>query len=446
MMDVSGAMKFVNDLSLGLMGHRRGGPAKVAVVASSAFGSISGSTVANIMSTGVVTIPMMKETGFQPKYAAAIEAVASNGGQIAPPVMGATAFIIAEFLELPYGEVALAALLPAIIYFLVLFLQVDGVAVRFGIKGLPKDQLPNAWKVLVSGWIYLVPLAVLIYVLIGLGYRAGLAGMYACALLLVFMIVRNRRLPNWSEWKGFFVGGGENLVPLVMIGGGAGVIIGLMNSTGLGFQLSLALTEIAQAYGILAMLFLTAFICILLGMGMPTAAVYVVLVSIIAPALVEMKIPPLAAHMFIFYYGLLSMLTPPVAVASMVAAQIAGSDMWRTGLVGLQLAAAAFLMPFLWVFNPALLLQGTTLEIVYVVITTVIAGIVIGQMTKVVGSGGMMGSFGVVGLLVAAIFIGGGTVWFGTTHPAALIPAAAALIILVTMRILRQRKLAAEIG
>ena len=159
-----------------------------------------------------------------------------------------------------------------------------------------------------------------------------------------------------------------------------------------------------------------------------------------------MKIPPLAAHMFIFYYGLLSMLTPPVAVASMVAAQIAGSDMWRTGLVGLQLAAAAFLMPFLWVFNPALLLQGTTLEIVYVVITTVIAGIVIGQMTKVVGSGGMMGSFGVVGLLVAAIFIGGGTVWFGTTHPAALIPAAAALIILVTMRILRQRKLAAEIG
>jgi TRAP transporter 4TM/12TM fusion protein len=444
MMDVSGAMKFVNDLSLGLMGHRRGGPAKVAVVASSAFGSISGSTVANIMSTGVVTIPMMKETGFQPKYAAAIEAVASNGGQIAPPVMGATAFIIAEFLELPYGEVALAALLPAVIYFLVLFLQVDGVAVRFGIKGLPKDQLPNALKVLARGWVYLVPLAVLIYVLIGLGYRAGLAGMYACGLLLVFMIVRNRRLPNWAEWKGFFVGGGENLVPLVMIGGGAGVIIGLMNSTGLGFQLSLALTEIAQAYGVLAMLFLTAFICILLGMGMPTAAVYVVLVSIIAPALIDMKIPPLAAHMFIFYYGLLSMLTPPVAVASMVAAQIAGSDMWRTGLVGLQLAAAAFLMPFLWVFNPALLLQGTTLEIVYVVITTVTAGIVIGQMTKVVGSGGMTGSLGVIGLLVAAIFIGGGTVWYGTTHPGALVPAVLALIILFAMRIVRQRKVAAE--
>ncbi len=446
MMDVSGAMKFVNDLSLALMGHRRGGPAKVAVVASSAFGSISGSTVANIMSTGVVTIPMMKETGFEPKYAAAIEAVASNGGQIAPPVMGATAFIIAEFLEIPYGEVALAALLPAILYFLVLFMQVDGVAVRFGIKGLSKENLPDVRAVLVAGWVFLVPLAVLIYVLIGLGYRAGLAGMYSCGLLLVLMIFRNRRLPSKEEWKGFFIGGGENLVPLVMIAGGAGVIIGLLNSTGLAFQLSLGLTEIAQAYGILAMLILTAVICILLGMGMPTAAVYVVLVSIIAPALIEMKIPELSAHMFIFYFGLLSMLTPPVAVASMVAAQIAGSDMWRTGLIGLQLAAAAFLMPFLWAFNPALLLRGTMTEIVYVVITTVTAGIVIGQMTKVIGSGGIKGSLGVTGLLAAAIFIGGGTVWYGATSPASLIPAALALLIMFALRIVRQRKSAIETG
>ncbi|MGB0576414.1 MAG: TRAP transporter permease [Alphaproteobacteria bacterium] len=444
MMDVSGAMKFVNDLSLSLMGHRRGGPAKVAVVASSAFGSISGSTVANIMSTGVVTIPMMKETGFQPKYAAAIEAVASNGGQIAPPVMGATAFIIAEFLEIPYGEVALAALLPAILYFLVLFMQVDGVAVRFGIKGIAKDKLPDLRKVMLAGWVFLVPLAVLIYVLIGLGYRAGLAGMYSCGLLLLLMIYRNRRLPNKEEWKGFFIGGGENLVPLIMIAGGAGIIIGLLNSTGLAFQLSLGLTEIAQSYGILVMLILTAFICILLGMGMPTAAVYVVLVSIIAPALIEMKIPELSAHMFIFYFGLLSMLTPPVAVASMVAAQIAGSDMWRTGLIGLQLAAAAFLMPFLWAFNPALLMRGTWEEIAYVIVTTVTAGLIIGQMTKVVGRNGLLGRFGVVGLLAAAIFVGGGTVWYGTTHPGALVPAGVALIILLAMRIVRQRKIASE--
>tara|TARA_A100001037_G_C15129083_1_gene627809 strand:- start:1324 stop:2493 length:1170 start_codon:yes stop_codon:yes gene_type:complete len=387
---------------------------------------------------------MMKETGFQPKYAAAIEAVASNGGQIAPPVMGATAFIIAEFLEIPYGEVALAALLPAVLYFLVLFMQVDGVAVRFGIKGLTKDQLPDLKNVLLTGWVFLVPLAVLIYVLIGLGYRAGLAGMYSCGLLLILMIFRNRRLPSKAEWHGFFVGGGENLVPLVMIGGGAGIIIGLLNSTGLGFQLSLALTEVGQAYGVLVMLLLTAFICILLGMGMPTAAVYVVLVSIIAPALIEMKIPELSAHMFIFYYGLLSMLTPPVAVASMVAAQVAGSDMWRTGLIGLQLAAAAFLMPFLWAFNPALLLRGTITEIFYVVVTTATAGLVIGQMTKVLGSGSLKGSLGVGGLLAAAIFIGGGTVWFGSTDLVALVPAFVALLLMLAMRILRQRKTLTE--
>lgn len=440
MMEVSGAMRFMNDLSLSLMGHRRGGPAKVAVVASSAFGSISGSAVANIMSTGVVTIPMMKETGFKPKYAAAIEAVASNGGQIAPPVMGATAFIIAEFLELPYGDVALAALLPAILYFLVLFMQVDGIAVRFGLKGIPKENLPKTLKVLASGWVYLVPLAVLIYVLIGLGYRAGLAGMYACGLLLVLMIVKNRRLPNKEEWRGFFIGGGENLIPLVMIGAGAGIIIGLMNSTGLGFQLSLALTEVAQSYGIFVMLLLTAFICIVLGMGMPTAAVYVVLVSIVAPALIEMKVPDLSAHMFIFYFGLLSMLTPPVAIASMVAAQMADSDMWETGLIGLQLAVAAFLMPFLWAYNPALLAQGTWQEIALVATTCVVAGLLVGQMTMVMGRSAL-GTLSGFSFLITAIIIGSSTIWIGKSDPLVLVPAAAGLVIVFLVRMWRNRTL-----
>jgi TRAP transporter 4TM/12TM fusion protein len=445
MMEVSGAMSFMNDMALSVMGHRRGGPAKVAVIASSAFGSISGSAVANIMSTGVVTIPMMKRTGFQPKYAAAIEAVASNGGQIAPPVMGATAFIIAEFLEIPYGDVALAALLPAILYFLVLFMQVDGVAVRFGIKGLPKADLPNAMEVLKGGWVYLVPLGVLIYILIGLGYRAGLAGMYSCGILLVLMIFRNRRLPSREEWRGFFIGGGENLIPLVMIGAGAGVIIGLMNSTGLGFQLSLVLTEVGQSAGILVMLFLTAFICIVLGMGMPTAAVYVVLVSIIAPALIEMKVPDLSAHMFIFYYGLLSMLTPPVAIASMVAAQMANSDMWETGLVGLQLAVAAFLLPFLWAFNPALLGQGTTLEITLVAVSCFVAGLLVGQMSMVMGRSASGTLFGWA-LLIFAIVIGSSTVWIGKDDLLTLVPSAVGLIAVFFLRLKLQPEAGAEKG
>lgn len=438
MMEVSGAMAFFNDLAMGIMGHRRGGPAKVAVVASSAFGSISGSAVANIMSTGIVTIPLMKRTGFQARYAAAIEAVASNGGQIAPPVMGATAFIIAEFLEVPYAEVALAALIPAFFYFLVLFLQVDGVAVRYGIGGLPKAELPNVLKTFLSGWLYLIPIGVLIYILLGLGYRAGLAGLYACGLLFLLMIVKRRGLPNKDEWTGFFVGSGENLIPLVLIGGAAGIIIGLMNSTGLGFQLSLILTEIGEKAGILIMLFLTAFICILLGMGMPTAAVYIVLVSVVAPALVEMKIAEMSAHLFIFYFGLLSMLTPPVAIASMVAAQLAGSDMWRTGLIGLQLAVAAFLMPFLWVFNPAFLLEGSWQEIAIVIFTVFSAGLIVGQMTRLTGAriGGVMS---ILVLLALTIFVGGATIWFGQTNPIAIATGVAGIALVYGLRLYAAR-------
>jgi TRAP-type uncharacterized transport system fused permease subunit len=313
--------------------------------------------------------------------------------------------------------------------------------VRFGLKGLPKDQLPNAFKVFLTGWPYLIPLGVLIYYLLGLGYRAGLAGMYACAVLFIMMVLKNRRLPTTQEWRDFFVGGGENLVPLVMIGGGAGVIIGLMNSTGLGFQLSLALTEVAQAYGVFVMLLLTAFICILLGMGMPTAAVYVVLVSIVAPALVEMKIPELSAHMFIFYYGLLSLLTPPVAVASMVAAQIAGSDMWRTGLIGLQLAVAAFLMPFLWAFNPALLAQGTWQEITLVTVTCVVAGLLVGQMTMVMGRNAL-GTLSGFAFLIGAIIIGSSTLWIGKSDPLVLVPCAAGLLLVYFLRQWRSRIMA----
>lgn len=428
MMDVSGAMGFMNDMALSLMGHRRGGPAKVSVAASAAFGSISGSTVANIMSTGVITIPMMQRAGFKPKFAAAIEAVASNGGQIAPPVMGATAFIIAEFLEVPYGEVALAALLPAVLYFFVIFLQVDGVAVRYGIEGTPRAELPKALDVLKSGWIYLAPLVVLVYFLLGLGYRAGLSGLYACGVLFALMILKNRRLPTRMELHGFFVGGGENLLPLIMIGAGAGVIIGLMNSTGLGFQLSLALTEVGQSYGVFVMLLLTAFICVLLGMGMPTAAVYVVLVSIIAPSLVEMEVPGIAAHMFIFYFGLLSMLTPPVAIASMVAAQMAGSNMWATALIGLQLALAAFLLPFLWVFNPAVLGEGSWIEIGLVVATCGVAGLLMGKMAMVIGAD--VGGTGIGLLLLAtAIVVGSATVWIGPADPMTLAPAALGLAV-----------------
>ena len=359
--------------------------------------------------------------------------MASDGGQIAPPVMGATAFIIAEFLEVPYSEIVVLAALPAALYFLVLFMQVDGLAVRFNIKGLPKDELPKAFSVLIGGWHYFVPLAIVLYFLLGLGYRPGLSALYSCAALFVLMVVKNRRLPSKNGWSEFFSGGEENLIALVMIGGGAGGIIGLMNSTGLGFQLSLVLTEVGQNAGIFVMLLLAAFICILLGMGMPTAAVYVVLVSIVAPTLVEMKIPEMSAHMFIFYYGLQSVWTPPVAVASIVAAQLAGADMWKTGLIGLQLAAAAFLMPFLWVFNPALLLDGTWLEFCLVTATTVVAGMLIGRMSMVM-AGGLLNTLAGFGLLGVAIIVGSATIWIGPADPLSLAPAAVGLVLVFGLR------------
>ena len=434
LLQISGGSAFFNDLALGWMGHRRGGPAKVAVVASAAFGSISGSTVGNIMSTGIVTIPLMKKAGFQAKYAAAIEAVASNGGQIAPPIMGATAFIIAEFLEVPYQDVVLAALIPAALYFLVLFMQVDAIAARFGLSGLPKAELPVPAKVFLSGWVFIMPIGVLLYYLFWLGFNPGLSAMFSCAALAVLMVIKNRKLPSKAEWAEFIFGGGENLVPLILISGAAGVVIGVLNATGLAFQLALLLTELGQSAGILVMLMLTAVIAIILGMGMPTAAVYIVLVTVIAPALIEMGLQPMAAHLFLFYFGLLSMLTPPVAVASMVAAGLAGSDMWRTGLVGVQLAAVAYLMPFLWAFNPALIYIGTPLEIILAVMSAVIGAWMLARALQDFSGGSVLGIVWPVLLLAGAIIIGSSTIWLGTESLWVIATSGVGLAIILLLR------------
>ncbi len=434
LMEVTGATVFFTDMAMGLMGHRRGGPAKVAVVASSAFGTISGSAVGNIMSTGIVTIPMMKRTGFSPHYAAGIEAVASNGGQIAPPVMGATAFIIAEFLELTYIEVVIAAAVPAALYYLVLFLQVDAIAVKFGLSGLPRDELPRLGKVLIENWFFIIPIVVLLYFLFWLGYNPGLSAMYSGTALLALFIIRKMRLPNRAEWANFIFGSGENLTPLILIAGAAGVVVGVLNSTGLAFQLSIILTDLGQAAGIFVMLLMTAFISIILGMGMPTAAVYIVLATVVAPALVDMGIPPLPAHLFLFYFGLLSLLTPPVAVASMVAAGLAGSDMWRTGIVGVQLAAAAYLLPFLWVFNPALILQGSIPATIYAVLTATCAAFLICESIMSWGRGGAAGRLLGLFYFAATIVVGSGTLWVGVESPLSLVVAAVGAGIVVLAR------------
>ena len=437
LMEVSGGTAFLTDLAMGWMGHRRGGPAKVAVVASGAFGTISGSTVGNIMSTGIVTIPLMKKTGFKPEYAGAIEAVASNGGQIAPPVMGATAFIIAEFLEIPYQDVVAAAAIPAALYFLVLFMQVDAVARRFNIRGLPRAELPIVLDVLKVGWIFVLPIVILMYFLFWLGYPPGVAALYSAASLIVLMVIRDRKLPTMDHWKNFLFGSGEILVPLILIAGAAGIILGVMNSTGLAFQLSIILAHLGEEYGVMVMLLLTSLICIVLGMGMPTATVYIVLVSVIGPALIKMGLVPLGAHLFLFYFGLISMLTPPVAIASMVAAEMAGADMWKTGFIGVQLAATAYLLPYLWAFNPALILEGSNAAILYVVATAAAAGMLLAHSVTVLGRGNAGGWLAAIGMYAACLIVGSSTVWLGAENPATLAVAAAGLglVYFVTRRI-----------
>lgn len=426
-MQASGAIRFLTDLAMSVMGSRRGGPAKVAVIASSVFGSINGTAVGNIMSTGIVTIPLMKRSGFKPQFAAAIEAVASNGGQFAPPVMGATAFLIADFLQVPYVDVVLAALVPALLYYVCLFLQVDAIAVRFGLHGLPRSELPKALPLLRTGWVFLMPLIVLVFLLFFLRFDPAWSALVAAGTLLVLALVRQRRLFRLDEWREMTLGAGESMLPLLMIAGGAGIVIGVMNNTGLGFSLSLVLTQIGSESGLLAMLLLTAAISIVLGMGMPTTAIYVVLYVVLVPALIDMGLSPMSAHLFVFYFGLLSFLTPPVAVASYVAAGLAGSGMWSTSWEGVKLAAMAYLLPLVWCYNPALLLEGTPAEIAYVIATTLVAASLMAF--------GLQGRAGHPwlrsGLVLGGIVAGGSTIWFGTTSPANLAVIAAGVGLLV---------------
>jgi TRAP transporter 4TM/12TM fusion protein len=424
LMEVSGATRFFTDIAMSLMGHRRGGPAKIAVVASSMMGSISGSPVGNIMSTGVVTIPLMKRMGFSAPQAAAVEATASTGGVLAPPVMGATAFLMAEFLNIDYAQVALAAALPALFFYICLFMQVDSMAVRMRLKGLPRAELPRFRTVLREGWIFALPLLLLLYLLFFQGFAAQYAAVIASAALLVLAIARGH-LRSRAEWMELVFGGGAILVPLILVAGAAGVVVGVMNLTGLGQSLSTVLVQIGTDWGLLPMLLLTAVLCIELGMGMPSTAIYVVLASIIAPALVKMGVTPLAAHMFIFYFGVMSFLTPPVAVSSYVAAGLAGADMWRTGWLGLRMAAIASLLPFLWAYDPALLLQGSVLAIVIVCSTTFSAVLLIARGVALIeGSRPVTVSASLL-LAAAVIAIGTSPIWLG--HESLLALAAAGL-------------------
>jgi len=357
-----GGDKFLTDLALTAMGRYRGGSAKVAVVSSSLFGTVSGSAVSNVVIDGAITIPMMKRTGYPSHLAAATEAVASTGGQIMPPVMGVAAFMIAEFLNIPYGEVALAAVIPACLYYLALFVQVDLEAAKHGLKGLPRSELPRLAPTLRRGWVFFVPLAVLIYTLMIAGWEAGKCGVAAVIATFAVGFIQKETRPSLRSVLKAFEDTGRTLLEIVVISGIAGFVIGALQLSGLAFKMSMILTSVAGGNALL-LLALTALVCIVLGMGMPTTVVYIMLAVLVGPTLVQLGVDPLGAHLFLFYFGMLSMITPPVCLATYAAASLARADFWQTGWAGMRLGIVAYVVPFIFVFHPAMLFKGAPVDI-----------------------------------------------------------------------------------
>ena len=359
------------------MGRFRGGQAKIAIVSSSLFGNISGSAVANVVVDGAFTIPMMKKAGYPAPVAAAVEAVASTGGQIMPPVMGAAAFLIAEYLQIPYAQVALAALVPAVLYYVALFIQVDLLAARNGIHGLPRNEVPKLLPVLKRSTTFVGPLTVLIIWMFFLNRRPEEAGLLAALAALIIGFLTPGVKIGWRGILKILSNAGRGMLEIAAITGLAGVVIGILQLTGLGFTLTLTLLNIGQSNALL-LLVLTAIVSIILGMGMPTTAVYVLLAVLVAPGLAKLGIEPIAAHLFIFYFGMLSMITPPVCMASYAAASIGKTDPIKTGWEAMRLCAIAYIVPFLFVFSPSLLLIGHWYEVVLSMITAIIGAILLG--------------------------------------------------------------------
>jgi len=358
---MTGAGKFFINIAFALCGTFRGGAAKVCIFASGLLGMMSGSIISNVLTAGTMTIPVMKKSGFRASYAAAIEACASTGAVLAPPVMGATAFVIAQFLNISYAEVAVAAIIPAALYYTGLFLQVDAYAARHGLEGIPRSELPRAWDAVKEGWYYIFVIALLVVMLLYFK-RESHAPFYATALLLVL----NQLFSKDTRWTfatigKFFEVNGRTFVELAAILAGCGLLIGAFSMTGVISSLANDLLRIAgdNAFLLLVMCAVTSLI---LGLGLTTTACYIFLAILVAPALEKIGLNRMAVHMFIFYWGMLSSITPPVAIASFAAAGIAGSPAMKTGWESMWVGSIIYFIPFFFVLNPALVMQGNYFE------------------------------------------------------------------------------------
>jgi TRAP transporter 4TM/12TM fusion protein len=362
LMQKSRVLDFFMDLALALTGRQVGGPAKAAVVASAFEGTYTGSAVANVVGSGSFTIPLMKRLGYPPHFAGAVEAVASSGGQIMPPVMGVTAFVLAEILGISYWKVAIAATIPAILYFLSIYFMVDFEARKRGLRPIPSGERPRLLAVLRRSGYLLLPL-VLVFYLLSEGYTVGMAATWGIAAVFAFSFLSPRTRMTPRMLVDAFEESGKAVVSVALACASAGLIIGAIFTSGVGHRFSEAVLSFAHGQLWLALV-LTMIASFILGMGLTTTADYIVLATFVLPAIVKMGADPLAAHLFAFYFSSISGITPPVALASFAAAAIAGAGLWETGLTAIRIGIAAFLIPYVFVYSPEIMMQGSLLGIV----------------------------------------------------------------------------------
>jgi len=368
----SGAGDFFVKLAYSLMGKYRGGPAKVAIVASCFFATISGESVANVATTGTLTIPLMKKVGYKPEFAGAVEAVASNGGQLTPPVMGAVAFVMADWLQIPYWTICLAAAIPAFLYFFTLFIFLDIEAVKRNLSGMPASELPSLKETIKDGWIYVLPLGLLVYLIGGLRYPPETACLYSLLFLVIVTMFRKRTRMGPQKLLSGLKNGAINALIACVTCITANIILDSLYLTGLAIKLTSAIISLSGGYLFVALL-LGAATSFVMGMGLCTMAIYLILGSLVAPVLVEMGVPILAAHLFVFWWGLTNFITPPVCCNVFVACAIAGSDVWKTAFRAMYLGIMSYILPFIFVYHPALILIGHPLDIVRSVFITIAA-------------------------------------------------------------------------
>ena len=368
-MEKSGTGQLFMDFAMSITGRYAGGPGKVAVVSSSLFGTVSGSAVANVMVDGPITIPLMKRTGFRPPFAAAVEAVASTGGQLMPPIMGAAAFVMAEFLAVPYFQVALWAAIPALLYYLAVFSAVHFEAKRHKLAGVPQHELPRFWQVMRDRGHLFIPILMVLLGLIG-GYSAPLCALVAALSCLPIALMRRltRQGIGWHTVLEALEEGARNALAVAMACACAGIVIGSVTITGLGINFTQMVVAISQDSLLLALI-LTAMAGVILGMGMPTTPAYIVMVALLVPALVKLGAIIPAAHMFAFYFAILSAITPPVALAVYAAAGLAKASIWESGFAAMRAAAPAYIVPFMFVYEPSLLMIGEWHAVVSAVLT-----------------------------------------------------------------------------